>query len=166
MITQVLAMPRVCLEMPDLIRKRCANKRWLLISISSTREEVPSMEELADLKRYGCEGFTVLWFSDLTPEMFDDECRRQYPNLVLFSEQDARQILDFVIGVNMRIALGNFTLVVHCDAGISRSGAVADFLCDYLGLDRERFNKENNIYPNTHVKNILRRVAGMTPRFH
>jgi hypothetical protein len=52
--------------------------------------------------------------------------------------------------------------MMHLDEFAVRSGAVADFLCDYLGLDREKFDKENNIYPNAHVKNVLRRVAGMT----
>ena len=56
-------------------------------------------------------------------------------------------------------------LVAHCAAGISRSGAIGTFACDYCGLDYNEFIGSNsNIMANPHVLRVLSNVAGMTPR--
>ena len=158
MLNQILVFPRACLEAPEAISMRCDNKTWYLISISSTREEIPSLAELASLEEYGCAGYITLSFGDLTSEDYY-KIRKLYPRIDLFSTEDANQILDFISCI--RNLTEPSSLVVHCDAGISRSGAVGDFLCDYLDLDRDKFDRENSILPNSYVISILRRVAGL-----
>lgn len=78
-----------------------------------------------------------------------------------FNANHAKQILAFItrIGTNGR-------LYVHCDAGISRSAGVVDFLNSYLGFIWARL--DGSVYygnewrqqykPNVHVKSTLRRV--------
>ena len=55
-------------------------------------------------------------------------------------------------------------LVVHCSAGISRSGAIGTFACDYCSMDYNVFI-QNNIYimANPYVLSVLRKGAGMIP---
>ena len=48
-------------------------------------------------------------------------------------------------------------LYVNCEAGISRSGAVADFVQNVCRLPWEDFKRDNaHIFPNAHVKRLLR----------
>lgn len=48
--------------------------------------------------------------------------------------------------------------IVHCTAGISRSGAVGEFLADYFGISYHLFKRDNpQVKPNTLVKNTLRK---------
>jgi len=47
-------------------------------------------------------------------------------------------------------------LLVNCMAGISRSGAVVEFVRVHFGLDKARFNQLNpQIYPNQYVHQLL-----------
>lgn len=50
--------------------------------------------------------------------------------------------------------------IVHCLMGVSRSGAVAKFINDYLGLD-DSFMNDYNVY-NRHVYNKLMSAAGLS----
>jgi len=51
------------------------------------------------------------------------------------------------------------TCVVHCMAGISRSGAVGSFINNYIKGDRERFERNNpQILPNGRVLRMLNEV--------
>ena len=54
----------------------------------------------------------------------------------------AKQIINFID--KAQEDENDSVLVVHCQAGISRSGAVGTFACDYCGLDYNRFIKENH----------------------
>jgi predicted protein tyrosine phosphatase len=48
---------------------------------------------------------------------------------------------------------------IHCLAGISRSGAVGEFICDYTQSSYEEFKQRNpGIHPNSHVKNLLNKL--------
>ena len=47
-------------------------------------------------------------------------------------------------------------LLVNCQAGISRSGAVVSFVRDVIELDSLRFQLDNgHIAPNFHVRRLL-----------
>lgn len=47
-------------------------------------------------------------------------------------------------------------VIVHCHAGISRSGAVGTFIQEYLGIDYRSFIQMNpQIHPNSLVKSLL-----------
>ncbi len=54
--------------------------------------------------------------------------------------------------------------IVHCSAGISRSGAVARFIYEKFReeIDKERFLRDNkNIMPNIYILNKLKELDGM-----
>lgn len=73
-------------------------------------------------------------------------------NLKLFNENDANTIIDF-IGSNV-----GRDFVVHCTAGISRSGAVGEFIQRICGVPWKEFLLSNpNIHPNTYVLKLLMR---------
>lgn len=91
---------------------------------------------------------------------FDDICNEpETPeDAVLFNEKMARQIISFVDN-------GELPLLVHCTAGISRSGAVGEVLNWYFNRYLERnaadddFTQNNRqIQPNTIVRRIMLKV--------
>ena len=95
---------------------------------------------------------------------FDDICNEpetpeDLGNAVLFNEAMAQQIMRFVDD-------GKLPLLVHCTAGISRSGAVGEVLNWYFNryletntADDEDFVKNNRqILPNTIVRRIMLEV--------
>ncbi len=78
-------------------------------------------------------------------------------NIVPFNESHAKKLLEFVDGLHECIN----HVYVHCDAGISRSAAVARFLsvrhaCPLIGDDR---------YANSHVLSVLNKVDRTYERF-
>ena len=95
---------------------------------------------------------------------FDDICSEpetleDLGNAVLFNETMAEQIMRFVDD-------GKLPLLVHCTAGISRSGAVGEVLNWYFNryletntADDEDFELNNRqIQPNTIVRRIMLKV--------
>ena len=95
---------------------------------------------------------------------FDDICNEpetpeDLGNAVLFNEAMAQQIMRFVDD-------GELSLLVHCTAGISRSGAVGEVLNWYFNryletntADDEDFVENNRqILPNTIVRRIMLEV--------
>jgi predicted protein tyrosine phosphatase len=51
---------------------------------------------------------------------------------------------------------------LHCQAGISRSGAVAKFLGEYFNLSYSDIVKYSPmIKPNIRIVNILRKISGL-----
>lgn len=68
-----------------------------------------------------------------------------------FTEKDAKKIIEFL---NSNKNIDN--LIIHCAAGISRSGAVGRFALEYLKGDQEFFyNNNKHILPNAKVLRIL-----------
>ena len=95
---------------------------------------------------------------------FDDICNEpetpeDLGNAILFDEDMALAIMRFVDD-------GKFPLLVHCTAGISRSGAVGEVLNWYFNryletntADDEDFVQNNRrIMPNTIVRRIMLKV--------
>lgn len=137
---RIYVKPRYWIEMqnenlmPFLIR-------YSVISIYSSGDCSPILSNLQTVLK--------LQFDDITkPE----------PGLILFADEMAEQIIDFA-----DYLIENFPekpLIVHCDAGVSRSGAVGSVLNDYINMklgmeeDKKRFWKEhrNLILPNEWVK--------------
>lgn len=66
---------------------------------------------------------------------------------VLFNEQDARNVIEFAEENKNRVQ----TIYVHCDAGISRSAAIAKFIAQLYKLP---FPESYMIY-NKHVFRVL-----------
>lgn len=83
---------------------------WAVISIASTKEELPKINEnehLVDVLR--------LVFADSDDPNFIGDSEA-------FSEKDALEILDFIFDKNIKDV---DNLLIHCHAGVSRSPAVA-----------------------------------------
>lgn len=80
----------------------------------------------------------------------------KYDQFILFDENMAHQIADFV-EVNKDVAIW----IVHCSAGVSRSGAVSEWLKNWLkykyGIAANNVDS-NYAFPNPHVLMILDRL--------
>jgi len=70
----------------------------------------------------------------------------------LFDEEMAEKTVAFIEKYK------GLNFVVHCDAGISRSVAVATFMKDVYEYDRELFEIGSDRFRNIHVMNLLRRA--------
>lgn len=117
-------------------------KPCILISIVS-----PEMPD-ADIKHPEMyKGILRLKFHDLEYPI------KGYEKCKLFSKDDAIQILDFVNNYADEIKL----IVVHCEAGVSRSAGVAAALSLILNYDCGYFHKY--FHPNTLVKSTILRAA-------
>lgn len=97
-----------------------------------------------------------LWFHDTDPEQERDwmVSNPSYPE-VLFDESMAIEIKNFVEQNHS----AKFWMI-HCTAGICRSGAVGEVLSEYFEIDYFEFKRDNpktrpNIYVKTILKNIL-----------
>lgn len=121
------------------------NGNWALISIieSVERPLLNPQRELI-LSQLNCKAILKLIFSDIKPSY-------NHKDEILFNKNHAKQIISFVNNLKEID-----TLVIHCHAGVSRSGAVGVFLAKYLNVDYERFKKENkNIFPNEYILDLL-----------
>jgi len=136
-------------------------KKWHLISVyTSKKERYLTTTTFNTLKKNGCSDALSLRFWDITDEQYE-KIRADYPKACLFSITDAQRIVDFLDVIR---ETDDDALIIHCDAGISRSGAIGTFACDYFGLDYNEFMRENPyLLSNGYVLRMLHRCAGMTP---
>lgn len=97
-------------------------------------------------------------FVDMIRENFQDyDSAKAHPeNAVLFSGTQAARIARFA----RKHRENNRNILVHCAAGISRSGAVADAL---LQAFPEYEDKGWPRHPNGHVKSLMKRALGLVP---
>lgn len=66
---------------------------------------------------------------------------------ILFTDDMAKQVIDFVVGHKLGTDVPRF--VVHCDAGRSRSAAIAAALSKvYNGTDKAYFGENTRYTPN------------------
>jgi predicted protein tyrosine phosphatase len=116
-----------------------AEGRWACISIADTLEEFPT------IRRARRAALLQLAFADI-------EVAR--PGYLLFTDSHAHDILDFVTHNWRRVK----TLMIHCNAGLGRSPAVAAAIARLMrGDDREFF--EEPYTPNAFVYRTLLEVA-------
>lgn len=96
-----------------------------------------------------------LEFDDATDEENERRIKAGLNELVLFTEQQANQIIDF-IERNKHVE----TFYIHCLAGQSRSGAVGMFVNDLHGEETyfEFVNSNPTIRPNYFILALLRRI--------
>jgi protein-tyrosine phosphatase len=115
-------------------------KNIFFISINNTDSNNAYLEEKENVK--------VLYFDDC----YYDE----FANKVMTDEQ-ADELLNFI---DSQIANNKDTCIVHCEAGISRSGAVGTFICDYTESDWNEFIHTNpQIHPNIVILNKLKKAV-------
>lgn len=135
---------------------------WYLISIHSGDHLInPNIKRI--FEKVGCKGLMSIEFWDVTLDA-KGPTLAEHPHAVVFDVEHAKKIIGFIDKIQKDNR--DVTLVIHCHAGISRSGAVGTFACDYCGLDYNKFLKNNpGILPNHHILGLLRRTAKMTPSF-
>jgi predicted protein tyrosine phosphatase len=133
------------------------------ISDSNVEEK---MKDVALISINDTEGnWSVSWFDQDHPNVirmwFDDVERDEQKSPTnsftcrTFTAEQAEKLFNFIK------ANSNKDFIVHCSAGISRSGAVGAFINDYLDSDKEYFREFNlkRIYPNAHVSRLLNNLA-------
>lgn len=143
MVEKILVTPR---EFAVQISKRRGTKGLAVISICSSKKDI--LFTKAVKKQLTCDDILTLIFADLTAVDY-----KNYPHLAskfpAFNEKMARETIKFLDNLrNKDIKL----LLIHCDAGVSRSAAVGIFAVRYLGMDEKLFRKEHvAIGPNSLV---------------
>lgn len=100
------------------------------------------------------EEFITLFFDDCIPgkEWFD-----KYPGAKPFTEDQAVKVIDFI---EAAITRRDENIIVHCSAGISRSGAISSFIVDNfteMRYDEWKASNASWIHPNDYVYGLLRR---------
>jgi protein-tyrosine phosphatase len=135
-------------------------KRWYLISIHNDEEDVLLNKEAVNFyKLLGMVDYLDLKFWDLDKKNYN-KIKLKYSDASLFNEKKAKAIIKFLSNIKLDLLEAN--LVIHCHAGISRSGAVGTFACEYLQLSYLEFIKENPyILANQYVLDILKKVSGI-----
>jgi len=85
-----------------------------------------------------------------------DDIKKEVKHYVLFNNFHAKLIIDFIETTKNKV--GGY--IVHCHAGVSRSGAVAHFIANVLGekyVHNDHSYEETEYVPyiNKHVLNTL-----------
>ncbi len=122
----------------------------MLISIVDTDQWIESKEPYFDKNH---ENVFNLQFDDVehdgqpSPTNFDKGTKA-------FSEEQANNLFQFI-----KKNRDKATCIVHCMAGISRSGAVGAFINGYCRGDWEEFKRTNpQISPNARVESMLNKA--------
>lgn len=116
----------------------------LIVSISSTDDTIPEILEQApnDMVRH----VEFLQFDDI-------DASATIGGLIPMREDDANRIIDAFLKYKDKVS----QIIVHCDAGYSRSPAVAAALCITLGTSDAVFFGPGYC-PNTHVYRTMLRA--------
>lgn len=115
------------------------DKRTLLISIQDGPTSVlPMRERTNHITRRRYVEVLFLYFDDINPDEIDGSPKFPFA----FSDFDARSIINFV---KRHMDNGDFDeIVVHCEAGISRSQAVALFIAKHMLHDDDLYEQLYN----------------------
>jgi predicted protein tyrosine phosphatase len=105
---------------------------YIIISVTDT-----SSHKIDFVVNAFCKGVLELTFHDV-----DSEKIATKHNLVLFTKEQARRILDFVQETNPKL------VVIQCEAGISRSAGIAAALS-------EIHNNHDGGFFRAHIPNML-----------
>lgn len=159
MINKIIVLSRKEFQSWLILRKKPNTLfgDWALISIYCT-PQVPLITDdvVPVLKSMDCTNSISLRFADILPYELDryKGCFDDALDSDLFNTDHANTIINFIANLK-----NESTLVIHCAAGISRSGAVGLFCCHYWDLDIMNYYKTNpEIEPNTHIFNILKKT--------
>jgi predicted protein tyrosine phosphatase len=124
---------------------------FISINDSTGTDEVPYFKDAENVK--------VLFFDDVDEDL-------HIPILGTSEFQTAKAMTDLQAEALFSFIRANKdkkTCIVHCAAGISRSGAVGTFINDYMQGDYAEFKKNNPyIHPNSHVLSTLRKIEHNT----
>jgi predicted protein tyrosine phosphatase len=160
-INKVLVYPRLIVK--NTIG-RFTSKDIAIISIIDYPHDTLLTKEFIELNHLMEVPQITIWFNDITYKDYHRMSRHVKESLRLFTESDAKLILDFVKTVNEIPRV--MTLIIHCEAGVSRSGAVGLWANRYLNLDESLFRRHNsNIYPNSYILKLLSDYSGITKKY-
>jgi len=140
---RILVLPRFVVEELLESKEDLNLSKHAFISIVTRPEEVLMTSSAINfLSEADCTNILSLVFGDII---------RPKAGYYLFDRVQACQIIDFINNLSdINI------LAIHCDAGVSRSGAVGLFACRYLNLNEKEFLEDNEfIDPNSHVYDLL-----------
>ena len=138
---KVFIMPKFIFEQAiDGIEKSSKDVFYLSINNPDDEDKTPIRED--------SDTFKSMWFYDIDEDIYDEVKDFTYKTI---SDEQVDELYDFIMKNKDK---KNF--VVHCTAGVSRSGAVGEFVNDLFGIPYAEFRKQNpNIIPNTYIKKKL-----------
>jgi len=133
---------------------------WGVISIYTDGEYL-TPDTRNKLKEFNCLHALSLNFWDVTDTDYE-KVKKTHPGVILFNDDHANQVIEAV--KVMQDDEREMVCVVHCDAGVSRSGAIGEFATDFCKLDYHRFKDKNPcICPNSFIRSKLMRISGLCP---
>lgn len=95
---------------------------------------------------------------DCLVPVFQNDGTITQSQLRTFTEKQGKKVIEFLDKIK-ESKEENITLLLHCFAGISRSGAIGTFAHDYLETDKHSFIMTNpQIRPNSNVLRVLNRL--------
>ena len=124
-----------------------------IISVNTYTHWNGQFEEETPFDKFGDftnKNILKLWFDDVS-----EPTEWRGMNDKLFNVDDARKVVEFIKEKQDNVD----TFIVHCTAGISRSGAIGMFIKDYFGCEIE---SENNLIPNPLVSAELRKFVWLS----
>lgn len=153
MINSITVYNRFYMDLVACNIQKVPYEYWHLISIScpdtpeNTRSFINDQIRMS-LSKLGCNKILALQFDDLKPDLLET-CLKFNFKPTLFSEEQAKKIIDFINDLHNEEK--DSDLVVHCDAGISRSGAIAKFVSGFLNIPFY----DPYIRPNEYILSVL-----------
>jgi len=155
MINKILVFPRHFVEKNiDLFNKHKIG----IISIIDYPKDILLTNTFKDEKNISQIPEISVCFNDITKDDYDQFDEANKKAYILFNKKHAEYIINFVNIFKNEIDI----LIIHCEAGIARSGAVGYWACRYLELDLNLFMKLNlYILPNYFVYDILHKMSGL-----
>lgn len=128
------------------------DKDFFFISINSTPE---ANEEFSNSYfKENHSNVLILHFDDVTEDGNVSPFGDDLGKTKAFSEDQAKQIIEFLNKNKDKRAC-----MLHCAAGISRSGAVGAFIADYFRVPFAEYKRTNpQIRPNPHVSSTLNKL--------
>jgi predicted protein tyrosine phosphatase len=120
-------------------------KKTFFVSINDTNDSTqkPYFGNKTNVK--------VLFFDDTEKDLETTSDKKR--SVKAFTEEQTTELLEFIESNKDKE-----TCIVHCAAGISRSGAVGTFITEYFNSDFDWFKKTNpQIHPNRWVLDLLKK---------
>jgi len=126
--------------------------RILFISINEQENNLPA--EYHPYFPEDKDNVKVMYFSDVEKDLEVTKLDRSGEKIKVYAmtREQAADLYSFIKD-NIK---GKDAVLIHCTAGVSRSGAVASFINDYVSGSWEMFKRDNDsIQPNAHVYRLL-----------
>lgn len=152
---KILAVPRLSfneyMKLKGVTQENISSiKEVAFISINNTIDNVEPyfLEDRPNLK--------VLFFDDVSEDIYTNDLKNPGDLILVkaMTEEQAKELYTFIKANEEKDCI-----IIHCTAGVSRSGAVATFINDYVSGDWHSFKQQNSsIQPNTHVYKLLKKI--------